>query len=113
MDILKAPHPLLYTICRSDFVVRQVDIENMFYLLEKHKAFGLAAPQVGINGRFFITNWGEVFVKPSDQREVGLRIARRRLLEPSRQDIQGGARRADHSLDGPELYRDKGSRCPA
>jgi peptide deformylase len=36
----------------------------MFCLMEEAGGCGLAAPQVGIDGRFFVTTWGEVFVNP-------------------------------------------------
>jgi len=36
----------------------------MFRLLTDSGGLGLAAPQVGIDARFFITTWGEVFVDP-------------------------------------------------
>lgn len=32
--------------------------------MRRYKGLGLAAPQVGIDARLFITFWGEVFVNP-------------------------------------------------
>jgi peptide deformylase len=40
------------------------DINQMFFLMREAGGLGLAAPQVGISARFFITYWGEVFVNP-------------------------------------------------
>lgn len=51
-------------ICRADFVLTIEDILEMVQLLRETKAAGLAAPQVGIDARFFVTAWGEFFVNP-------------------------------------------------
>lgn len=64
MEIRVHPDPILSRICRSDFVIPERVIAEMFSLLRKHRALGLAAPQVGIDARFFITHWGEVFINP-------------------------------------------------
>ncbi len=37
----------------------------MFALLQEHRGLGLAAPQVGINARLFVTSWGEVYINPT------------------------------------------------
>jgi peptide deformylase len=39
-------------------------IMQMFEIVQDRKALGLAAPQVGIDARLFVTYWGEVFVSP-------------------------------------------------
>ena len=36
----------------------------MFRLMRDKGGLGLAAPQVGIDARMFITHWGEIFVNP-------------------------------------------------
>lgn len=64
MQILTAPHPMLSTVCRSDFVVTFEQVAEMFSLMRKHNGVGLAAPQVGINARLFVTDWGSVFINP-------------------------------------------------
>ena len=64
MEILTAPHPMLTTICRADFVLEINVLAEMFDLMFKNNGIGLAAPQVGLPHRFFITAWHEVFVNP-------------------------------------------------
>lgn len=55
---------MLHRECRSDFVISYEQIVQMFTLMRKHEAAGLAAPQVGIDARLFITHWAQVFVNP-------------------------------------------------
>ncbi len=64
LKILTEPNPILKTVCRPDFRIPEQLIPEMFCLLRKYRAFGLAAPQVGINARLFVTEWGEVFINP-------------------------------------------------
>jgi len=64
MDILTAPHTMLSTICRDDFRVTYDQITKMFALMRRSQALGLAAPQVGIPARLFITHWGDIFINP-------------------------------------------------
>lgn len=64
MQILTYPHPSLSRVCRRDFTVSMDDINQMFFLLREHGGFGLAAPQVDIDARFFVTTWGDIFVNP-------------------------------------------------
>jgi len=64
MQILTYPHPALARICRRDFTVSMDDINQMFFLLRECGGLGLAAPQVDIDGRFFITAWGDIFINP-------------------------------------------------
>lgn len=64
MKILIAPHPMLETECRSDAVVSLDQIHEMFQLMRAHNGAGLAAPQVGIDARVFVTMWNQVFVNP-------------------------------------------------
>jgi peptide deformylase len=68
LTILKGPHPMLRTICRPDFVVDFGVIQEMFTLMKEAGGLGLAAPQVGIDARLFVTSWGEVFVNPKIER---------------------------------------------
>ena len=65
LKLVKPDAPILHTICRPDyFTVTQADINEMFDLMRKYGGLGLAAPQVGIDARLFVTHWGEVFVHP-------------------------------------------------
>jgi peptide deformylase len=36
----------------------------MFRLLAETDGLGLAAPQVGLDARLFVTEWGDVFINP-------------------------------------------------
>ena len=64
MQLVRPDDPILHRVCRPDFVLDVDTIEQMFHLLEETGGLGLAAPQVGIDARFFVTAWGEVFVNP-------------------------------------------------
>lgn len=64
MQILTYPHPMLSRVCRQDSIINLDDINQMFILLCEHGGLGLAAPQVGIDARFFITAWGAIFIDP-------------------------------------------------
>ena len=65
MRVLESPDPRLFKL--SEHVIRLDinDVIQMFALMNHLNAYGLAAPQVGINKRFFCTHWGELFVNPS------------------------------------------------
>lgn len=65
LKILIGPSLILEKTCRPDFRIPEWLIPEMFRLLQQHKGLGLAAPQVGIDARLFVTNWGEVFVNPT------------------------------------------------
>lgn len=65
LNILIGPNPILEKVCRPDFRIPEGLIAEMFCLMWQGKGLGLAAPQVGIDARLFITNWGEVFVNPT------------------------------------------------
>ena len=67
--------PILRTNCRVSFTVTQADIDEMFDLMRKYGGLGLAAPQVGINARLFITYWGEVFINPEIIEGIGYYLA--------------------------------------
>ena len=54
----------LRKVCRSDFSLGLRDINEMFFLLREQDGLGLAAPQVGIDARLFVTHWDEVFINP-------------------------------------------------
>jgi peptide deformylase len=56
--------PILTRPCRSDFVIDTFLIDRMFNLMLEKKGLGLAAPQVGIDARLFVTRWSEVFINP-------------------------------------------------
>ena len=64
MQLVGPEDPILRKICRADFTVNMRDIMQMFALLRERNALGLAAPQVGIDARLFVTVWGEIFVTP-------------------------------------------------
>jgi len=71
LKLVKPNDPILRTICRADFTIRRGDIDEMFDLMRQHGGLGLAAPQVGINARLFVTHWGEVFVNPLIVESIG------------------------------------------
>lgn len=62
MQLVPADAPILRRVCRPDFTVTANQIEQMFHLLGMSDGLGLAAPQVGIDARLFVTAWGEVYV---------------------------------------------------
>lgn len=64
LKILTVPNPILERVCRRDFTIPEWLIPEMFRLLREHHSLGLAAPQVGIDARLFVTLWGEVFINP-------------------------------------------------
>jgi peptide deformylase len=64
MQLVKPDNPILHRICRPDFVLTASIIQQMFRLLERTGGLGLAAPQVGIDARLFVSIWGDVFVNP-------------------------------------------------
>jgi peptide deformylase len=61
--------PILRKVCRPDFTITADEINQMLCLVRESGGLGLAAPQVGIDARLFVTEWGEVFVNP---RVVGI-----------------------------------------
>jgi len=65
LKILTGPNPILEKVCRPDFRIPEGLIAEMFRLMRQDKGLGLAAPQVGIDARLFVTHWGEVFVNPT------------------------------------------------
>jgi peptide deformylase len=64
MQLVRPDNPILHRDCRPDFVLDLNTVQQMFRLLEETGGLGLAAPQVGIDARLFVTIWGEVFVNP-------------------------------------------------
>lgn len=64
MQLVKPTDLILRKVCRADFTVSLTTIQQMFDLLRQVRGLGLAAPQVGIDARLFITEWGEVFINP-------------------------------------------------
>ena len=64
LKILIGPNPILERVCRPDFVLPERLIQDMFRLMRVHRGYGLAAPQVGIDARLFVTAWGRVFINP-------------------------------------------------
>lgn len=63
MKLLTATDPMLRQVCDRG-VITFDQIGDMFRLMREHKGIGLAAPQVGINARVFVTGWGQVFFDP-------------------------------------------------
>lgn len=61
-DIAELRIPCPHTV--GGFVLNRKVLLEMFSLMWEHKGAGLAAPQVGIRQRFFITAWDEVFINP-------------------------------------------------
>jgi peptide deformylase len=64
MQLVAPNDPILRTICRRDFSISLNDLHQMFFLMREKNGLGLAAPQVGIPARLFVTGWGMVFVDP-------------------------------------------------
>ncbi len=64
MEILIAPDPFLKQRCESSVTLKIQELGDMIRLMQKHGGIGLAAPQVGINARVFVTAWGEIFINP-------------------------------------------------
>lgn len=64
MQILTAPHPMLQRPCRVDFTIGFDQVSDMFSRMRQHDGLGLSAPQVGIDARFFVTEWREMFSNP-------------------------------------------------
>ena len=64
MQLVVLDDPVLRKVCRADFVIGDKTLDRMFALMREKNGLGLAAPQVGIDARFFVTEWGEVFVNP-------------------------------------------------
>ena len=69
MQLVRPDDPILRKVCRSDFTITADAINRMLCLLKENGGLGLAAPQVGIDARLFVTEWGEVFINP---RVVGI-----------------------------------------
>jgi peptide deformylase len=64
MEILTVPNPILRKRCQSSAILKLQEIGEMIRLMQQHDGIGLAAPQVGINARMFVTAWGEFFIDP-------------------------------------------------
>jgi len=55
---------ILETPCFPNFDIPEWVIPEMFKILRHQNGAGLAAPQVGINARLFVTAWGIVYINP-------------------------------------------------
>jgi len=64
LKLIVGPSKILETPCRPDFSIPEWVIPEMFHLLRQHRGSGLAAPQVGIDARLFVTAWGMVYINP-------------------------------------------------
>ena len=71
MQLVRPDAPILRKVCRSDFTITADEINQMLSLLEEIGGLGLAAPQVGIDARLFVTEWREVFINPRVVRIAG------------------------------------------
>ena len=71
MQLVSSDTPILRKVCRPDFTITADEISQMFLLMREKNGLGLAAPQVGIDARLFVTGWGEVFVNPRVVAVVG------------------------------------------
>jgi peptide deformylase len=69
VQLVRPDAPILRKVCRPDFTITADEINQMLCVLEENGGLGLAAPQVGIDARLFVTEWGEVFINP---RVVGI-----------------------------------------
>jgi peptide deformylase len=77
MQLIHRDNPILHRVCRPSFVLDADVIQQMFYLLGELGGLGLAANQVGIDARLFVTAWGEVFVNPGILRVEGQFVSAR------------------------------------
>jgi peptide deformylase len=64
VQLVSSDTPILRKVCRPDFTITADEISQMLSLLRETGGLGLAAPQVGIDARLFVTEWGEVFINP-------------------------------------------------
>ncbi len=64
LKLIVGPSEILETYCRPSFCIPEWVIPEMFALLREHRGCGLAAPQVGIDARLFITSWGAIYINP-------------------------------------------------
>lgn len=64
LKLIIGPSEILETYCRPSFCIPEWVVPAMFALLREHRGYGLAAPQVGIDARLFVTAWGEVYINP-------------------------------------------------
>jgi len=62
--LVSSDAPILRKVRRPDFTITADEINQMLCLLKEAGGLGLAAPQVGIDARLFVTEWGEVFINP-------------------------------------------------
>lgn len=64
-------NPILRQQCKPVQVLNAEAVFGMIILCADQQGAGLAAPQVGISERFFVTCWGEIFVNPVIQKCEG------------------------------------------
>jgi len=65
MKLVIAPNPILSQKCEPCPPLNVRTVIEAFALMRAHKGLGLAAPQMGIAERWFVTAWGELFVNPT------------------------------------------------
>lgn len=63
LTLVSSDDPILSRSC-DGCVIEPETIINMMKLMHSKDSLGLAAPQVGINARVFVVEWGEVFINP-------------------------------------------------
>lgn len=105
MKLIIAPNPILKQPCVPCGPLDVRTIVQAFALLQQHKGLGLAAPQMGISERWFVTAWGELFVNPTieatfknqiDSQEGCLSIPGKQFVVKRWQYIMVQGRRYDH-----------------
>ena len=64
LQLVGPDDPILRKVCRPDFSISLDDITQDVLLLRESGGLGLAAPQVGIDARLFITTWNDIFIDP-------------------------------------------------
>jgi peptide deformylase len=64
MKIITAPNPILNQKCEPCTALDLLAVNQAMLLMRERRGVGLAAPQVGIMQRWFVTHWGELFVNP-------------------------------------------------
>jgi peptide deformylase len=64
MRLVYPDDPILRRYCHQGAVLPRDTISEMFDLMYSLSGLGLAAPQVGIDARIFVTCWGQIFIDP-------------------------------------------------
>jgi len=91
MKLVIAPNPILKTNCLPCGPLDVRTVVQAFALLQQHKGLGLAAPQMGIAERWFVTAWGENVgeVKSLERVEIPVTVEHNALLILDILDAEG------------------------